>query len=76
MLAIYIGYILVLLVYYTISDSWLYEWQEFKTCISETIVTHAIFNWRTFVEFLVLSIVPLGIYWMIRLLKTPNVEDK
>jgi len=70
MLAVYLCYVLFLLMYFTLTDSWLYEWTELEKHLNYGMspVVHTIINLRALINFLISAIVPLGIYWILRLL--------
>jgi hypothetical protein len=69
MLAIYLCYILLLLLYFTLTDAWLYEWTELEKHLNYGMspVVHTTINLRSLVNFIVCAIVPLGLYWIVKL---------
>ena len=67
MLAIYICYVLLLILYFTLTDSWLYEWTELGKHLNYGMspVVHTTINLRVLINFVVCAIVPLGIYHIV-----------
>ena len=74
MLAVYLCYVLLLLLFFTLTDLWFYEWTELEKHLNYGMapVVHTIINLRTLVNFIVCAIVLLGIYWILRLLSRRN----
>ena len=69
MLALYLCYVLLLILYFTSTDAWLYEWTELDEQFNYGMspVVHTTINIRTLVNFVICTILPLGTYWIVRL---------
>ena len=69
MLALYLCYVLLLILYFTATDVWLYEWTELDNQFNYGMspVVHTTINLRTLVNFIVWGVVPFGLYWIVRL---------
>lgn len=77
MLAIYLCYIVLLLLIPVLNNEWIYEWTEWDKHFNygNAPVVHTLINVRTLVNFIIWSIIPLGIYWIVRLFAKAPKEN-
>lgn len=78
MLALYLCYVLLLILYFSGTDVWLYEWTELDKQFNYGMspVVHTTINLRTLVNFIVWGIVPFGLYWIVRLFVGTPKDNK